>query len=362
MEKTSTVVINFYSRVFSSLRNSKSEVPFNSILVLSLSKIYVHLQHYKKNLIKNSKHPVNVNNIQDFDSSEKKKPGLSYAVVLIILTILIVVVGIMYVDQRMKTKKVVAELHSVSNEKTKVRNELNDLLIEYDELRTNNDSINLQLESEQEKIKSIIKQLKTVKANNYAQIDKYKKEVNTLRKIMKGFIYQIDSLNTLNIELTAENTQVKRDYRRISDQKTQLEQTNEDLSSKVAKASVIRTFNIKVLALNTKGKTVKKYKKTDKFQVCFTLDENAIVRSGERDVYVRISRPDELVLIESEDNLFTFEGNEIAYTAKRIVNYENKQTEMCLYYDNNEELIPGIYFVDVFVDGNQIGTTNLELK
>lgn len=314
--------------------------------------------------MENNKENLNVDNIQDFDSRETKKPGATYTIVLVLLIAFLLVIGYMYVDQRQKTKKVVAELNSVSSEKTKVRNELNELLIEYEDLQTDNDSLNQQLNVEQEKIKEMLKELKTVKESNHAQIQQYKKELSTLRKIMKGFIYTIDSLNTLNIELTEENIKVKEQYYRVSQIKSELEEKNEDLSTQVAKASVIKTLSISAQGMNDKGKPQKKAKKVQRFEICFTLAENIIVKSGLRDVYIRISRPDDLVLLESEENLFEFEGKEIAYSAKRQVDYQNEEIDMCIYFDNNplDELIPGDYYVDIFVDGNQIGTTILELK
>jgi len=314
--------------------------------------------------MENNKENINVDNIQDFDSRETKKPGTTYTFVVVLLIAFLLVIGYMYVDQRQKTKKVVAELNSVSSEKTKVRNELNELLIEYDDLQTDNDSLNSQLKVEQEKIKEMLKELKTVKESNHAQIEQYKKELGTLRKIMKGFIYTIDSLNTLNIELTEENIKVKQQYNQVYEIKSKLEEQNQDLSTQVAKASVIKTLNINAQGMNINGKPQKKARKVERFEVCFTLGENIIVERGLRDVYIRISRPDELVLIESEENLFLFEGKEIAYSAKRQIDYQNEEVEMCIYFDNNpaDELIPGDYYVDIFVDGNQIGTKIFELK
>lgn len=314
--------------------------------------------------MENNKENLGTDNIQDFDSRETKKPGATYTIVLILLIAFLLVVGYMYVDQRQKTKKVVAELNSVSSEKTKVRNELNELLIEYDDLQTDNDSLNMQLNEEQEKIKEMLKELKTVKANNHAQIEQYKKELSTLRKVMKGFIHTIDSLNTLNIELTEENIKVKQQYNQVFRQKSQLEEENESLSSQVERASVIKTLSILANGMNDKGKIQKKARKVQRFEVCFTLAENIIVESGLRNVFIRIARPDDLVLIESEENLFNFEGEEIAYSAKRQVDYQNQEIDMCIYFDNNPEdiLIPGDYYVDIFVDGNQIGTSILELK
>ncbi|MCK4664701.1 MAG: hypothetical protein KAT68_17660 [Bacteroidales bacterium] len=312
--------------------------------------------------MEDNKNNLAENNIQDFDSREKKLPGTLYTIILILLIAFLIALGFMYYNQKQKTKEVVAELNDISSEKNKVRNELNELLIEYDDIKTNNDSLNSQLQTEQEKIKKMLKQLKTVKANNHLQIKQYKEELSTLRKVMQHFVHQIDSLNTLNQELFAENTKVKSEYNKVHNEKMSLEEKNENLSMKVEKASVIKTFNIDASGLNKKGKAVKKISKVDKFKVCFTLGENIIAKTGNKIIYVRIARPDELVLLESEDNLFIFEGKEIAYTSKRKIEYHGNDVNICIYYDNKEELIPGSYVIDIFTDGKQIGTKTIELK
>ena len=96
--------------------------------------------------------------------------------------------------------------------------------------------------------------------------------------------------------------------------------------------------------------------------MCFTLEENAITPAGTKDVYLRIARPDELVLASSENNLFSYQGNTIVYSAIRQVEYQNQNVDLCIYWKNDEELIPGQYMVDLFTDGNMIGSTTFVLK
>lgn len=311
-----------------------------------------------------NKKNVSTNNIKNFDSNEKGTGGF-YKIIAILLFILLLIVAWLFYNETQKTKNLIVQQNETFEAKDSLSHQFDNLLAEYESLETSNDSMNTQLSQKQEEIKSIMRQLRREKSVNKNVVKKYKKELETLRKIMRSYIVQVDSLNTKNIALTKENVKVKKKYREATTKNKNLSQKNEELSKKVDKASKIKTFNITVLALNRRGRKVKKAKKVDKFQVCFTLGENAIAKPGNKDVYIRIARPDDLVLISSEDNLFTFEGKEIAYTSKREVEYDNKEKEMCIYFQNSlnqEGLIPGNYAVDIFVDGKQIGTADFHLK
>ncbi len=314
--------------------------------------------------MKNNKNKLTNSNIKNFDSKEKDSGGF-YKIIAILLFILLLIVAWLFYNETQKNKNLIIQQNVTIEAKDSLSHEFDNLLAEYESLESNNDSLNTQLGEKQEKIKVIMKRLRHEKTINREVIKKYKAELETLREVMKSFVVQIDSLNTMNIALTKENVHVKKQYKEATTKNVDLSQKNEELSTQVDKASKIKTFNITVQPLNRRGRKVKKAKKVDKFQVCFTLGENVIAKSGTKNVYIRIARPDELVLISSEDNLFTFESKDIAYTAKREVEYDNKDKDMCIFFQNSlnkEGLISGNYAVDIFVDGKQIGTTNFHLK
>ncbi|MBE9469586.1 MAG: cell division protein FtsL [Bacteroidetes bacterium] len=304
------------------------------------------------------------NNIKNFDSKGKEKGGF-YKTIAILLFVLLLIVAWLFFNETQKTKDLIVQQNETVEAKDSLSHEFDNLLAEYESLESSNDTLNIQLGENQAKIKQIMKKLRKEKVVNRGVIKKYKSEMETLRKVMRSFIVQIDSLNTMNVALKEENVHVKKQYRDATSKNDDLTQKNEELTTKVDKASTIKTFNINVLALNRRERKVKKAKKVDKFKVCFTLDENVIAQSGVKDVYIRIVRPDDLVLISSEENLFVFEGQEIAYTSKREVEYDNKEKEMCVFFQNTlnkEGLIPGNYAVDIFTDGKQIGTVDFYLK
>lgn len=293
---------------------------------------------------------------------ERKNSNTPFIILVVILLISNIAFAWLYFKEKNVTKTLIVEVADTNQEKDKITDELNSLLVEYDELKTNNDTLNKKLASEQARILELVEEIKKVKNASSAQIAQYKKELNTLRNIMKSFITQIDSLNTRNQVLTAENIKVKTEFIRAQDVNKKLTEKNEDLSNKVTIASVIKAANIVATPLNKRGKDVTKASKTEKIQVCFKLTENDIAKAGTREVFVRIARPDELVLASSEENFFNFQGSKIVYTSKREVDYQNKAVDMCIYWQIKEELIPGKYSVDIFTDSQLIGSASFDLK
>ncbi len=295
------------------------------------------------------------------ETNTKKKSNLQL-IIIIILALLLIFFVIDKIHQKQKTEEIITQLEESNTEKQNISNEMKELLMQYDELKTNNDTINAKLAAEQKRIKQLIEELKYVKSSNSAKIKQYKKELNTLRKIMRSYIVQIDSLYTRNQELIKENAQVKNEYRIVISENQELSTARDSLEGTVKKASELKALNLVASGINKRGKKTNRISKLDKIKVCFTIDENVIAPRGEKWVYIRIAKPDKYVLHESESDLFTFEGKEIAYSAKRMVNYQGDLTDMCIYWKKNENLIPGLYYVDVFADGALIGTTAFTLN
>jgi len=254
------------------------------------------------------------------------------------------------------------ELKDTNVEKESLEREYTDMLAQYNALQTDNKQISGQLEQEKMKIKEMLEEIKGLKNANYYQISQYKKELGTLREIMRSYIVQIDSLNTRNKLLADENKQVKTDFQKVKNEKDNLQIKAEDLTQKVDVASALRAINISPLPVNDKAKEVTKAKKVTKIKVCFTLTENAIAKSGNRIVYIRIARPDKEILPNAEGSMFEYNGEQILYSARREIDYENKDVDMCIYWANTGELSVGVYTVDIFSEGKHIGTATFALK
>ena len=295
------------------------------------------------------------------EKQTEKKNNIK-VILIIILSLAIIFLVIDKINQKSKTNIVIEELEDTNTEKQNISNELKDLVVQYDDLKTNNDTLNAKLAKEQEKIKEILDQLKYVKASNSVKVKEYKKELGTLRKIMRSYIVQIDSLYTKNKELVSENIKVKGQYQDIVSENEDLSYERDSLAGTVEKAATLKAMNITSIGLNVRDKETNRISKLDKIKVCFTLDENNITEQGEKWVYIRIAKPDKYVITESEFNLFSFEGKQIAYTSRRKVNFTGKRIDMCIFWKKNEELNAGLYYVDIFSDNKKIGTQAFNLK
>jgi len=287
------------------------------------------------------------------------KSGNGMKVIIAIIAILLIVVTWLYIDQRGTTQEIKQVL---TEEKNDIQESLLTLRSEYDSLRTNNDTLNSRLIQEQGKIDELLTELKDVKATNYRRIRQLQTELGTLRDVAKSYVRQIDSLNTRNQELVAENTKVKQEMRKTLTDKQNLEEQNQDLSTKVEKASVLSTSGVNAMPINSRGKEKNKVDKVDKIKVTFTIKENVLATPGQRDVYVRIAGPDDFILAKSEDDLFDYQDEKIVYSAKRPVEYYNDEVPVTIYWKNDGELIVGKYDVYIFADGYEIGYTTFTIE
>jgi len=297
--------------------------------------------------------------LKDFENQgpEKKIP----LILLIVIAILVIAIGIMGYKLYENSKEL-KQSHEASvllkGEKVELESKLNSLINEYDSLMTQNDSINVLLQTEQEKIKRLLK----YRASDATKIVMYKKELETLRNVMRSYIVQIDSLNTKNLELTAENVKVRSRLREVESDKEKLSVEAEELSSQVLLASVLTAKNINIYPLNKNSKPKDKVSKVVKIKSCFTVRENAIAEAGTKDIFMRIIRPDDIVLTSDISNNFDYNGEKVVYSAMRQLEYENKDIDMCIFWDRDEDLIPGIYTIILYCEGFEIGYATFALK
>lgn len=272
----------------------------------------------------------------------------------VILAVLLVLIVIMYFSQN---NKMIEMERVLTEEKDSLTNELKSMVHAYDTMKTNNDTLQAGLNRERERIV----QLLSINASNAQIIKRYKSEISTMREIMKSYIIQIDSLNTRNKILVAENTEIKQQMKQVRNANTELSKVKEVLTGKVEIASIIQAKDVVAVPLNKKRKETTRISLLDKVRVCFTLRENPIAKAGDKEVYMRLIRPDSLVITTSPDNLFEYKRSKIIYSANRIVDYINQDIEMCIYMDNTGDFIVGTYSVELYLEDNIIGKTTFLL-
>jgi len=290
------------------------------------------------------------------EDPQKKKWGVAlFVAIIVVLTLGLGFLIFLHFDQRSKMIEMEVVLTA---EKDSLANELTQLMFQYDTLKSNNDSLNLEIEAQHDRIQNLL----SIQVSNAQKIQLYKKELATLREVMKSYIRQIDSLNTKNIQLLAENEEVRGQLTVVQQSNEELSKIKDELSSKVEIAATLQAKNVLVVPINERGREKDKIDKIDKIRVCFTLRENPIAEAGAKIVYLRIKRPDDLVLTNSAEDLFEFQEELISFSANRTIEYMNQDVDACIYWDNNGQLIPGTYAISLFLDGEEIGSTTLLLK
>ncbi len=295
------------------------------------------------------------NNFNPAGQESAKGTPVKMLAATIILGVILAFLVIMYFVQRHN----MVEMETVlTEEKDSLANELRRISYAFDTLKTNNDTLNANLARDKEKIVQIL----AVNESNVRLIRQYKKEIKTMREIMKSYIVQIDSLNTRNKMLVAENTEIRQEITQVRNTNTELSKAKDELSTKVEVASIIQAKDIVAVPLNKKRKETNRISLLDKLRICFILRENPIAKGGQKVVYLRVIRPDSLVIATSPDNLFEYRKNKIIYSASREVDYMNQDIDMCIFLDNSGDFIVGNYSAELYLEGTIIGRTNFLLS
>ncbi|MDR2815440.1 MAG: hypothetical protein LBB62_01885 [Proteiniphilum sp.] len=225
-----------------------------------------------------------------------------------------------------------------------------------------NDSLLYKLENERAKVIRLQEELRMTKASDQAEIKRLKDELSTLRKILRSYVQQIDSLNRLNEQLRAENRQITDRYQRTTQTLRQVSQEREQLSEKVSLAAQLVATNIFAKAVNERGKEQSRLSRSAQFVVSFTLARNITAEPGERTIYVRLMAPDGSALSKKPSDTFPYENGNILYSMKRTVEYGGEEMPVTMYWDIEEFLMPGVYKADIFADGSHIGSCSFEMK
>lgn len=295
-----------------------------------------------------------------FSLGETEKERRNNLIIIFLSAILLIVVIVFFV-QRFENRKIIDALNS---EKNSIQQELNGMVAGYDSLQTQNNQMSDELLTAQTKVKDLLVEVEQVKNASLEQIDRYRQEVTTLRAVMQNFVVQIDSLNKRNAILMEENKQVKQEVAEVNTQKQQLEKEKEQLQEKVSRAAMLEAMDLVATGINKRGKDENSIRRAEQLKVSFTLSKNVTTKRGNKTIYVRIQRPDQMLLMKSKSDLFQFEDLKIPFSASREVTYEGQELPVNIFWDNaNEEpFLVGTYTIDVFIDGFNIGTTTMEFK
>lgn len=284
------------------------------------------------------------------DKLKKVMYGLIAAVV-----VLAAVLAYVWIERSGLVKDLRVEKEQLTAEMIALQNDYANLTSDYD-------TLNVQLDMEREKVEQLIERIQKTDATNRAKIRQYEKELGTLRSIMKHYIVQIDSLNTVNTELRADAAQARKEAAESKRKYEEVVKVTEDLSSKVEQGQVVKGRGILLEALNANGSVTNRSSRVAKLRTSLSLVENEIAQKGWRRVYIRVKDPDGVLLVEKADQQFDFNGSPLYYSSSREVDYNGQELDIIIYFSGETDYRKGVYTVEVYTEEALLGTADMLLR
>ena len=297
-----------------------------------------------------------------------------HVLIAAIAVIIALVVGFFFILRNERAELQQEKEVLVNQQKEIMEEELTKLAAEYDiqykklsegqgeqKFSLATDSLISQILAERAKVEQLQKELKTSKATSAKRIDQLSREVTTLRNVLRTYVVQIDSLQVANERLRAENTEVKANYERVTSQAQQLSSEKAHLTDRVKLAAKLDSTAISITPVDKRGKPTKNLSKITNLQIRFTVAKNVTAEVGEKTFYCRIMQPNDELLTKAGGGTFAFEGKQIPYSIRRMIEYNGEETQLTMYWPVEESLQHGTYNLRIFADGNLIGSASFSL-
>lgn len=253
-------------------------------------------------------------------------------------------------------------VRDLNEEKQDLTEQIIALQGDYESLSSDYDTINSQLDSSREEVAQLVERIQQTEATNRAKMRQYEKELGTLRSIMRNYIVQIDSLNTLNHKLTAEAAEARRDAAASKAANEELNKQVESLAGQVAAGSVIKARGLSMQAYNHSDKVTDRSSRVARLLTTLSLVENDLAPKGPVRVYIRVKDPDGILLTNSVQTSFNCGGEALLASASREVDYEGKEVELSIYLNDIPSFTKGIYTVEAYTEQGLLGRSELMLR
>ena len=292
------------------------------------------------------------------EEREKKQNGPLKAVTTVLAVLAVILacgLGYMLYQKSNLVKELEVEKADLTEQMVALQNDFTNLHSDYE-------NINHQLDTSREQVAMLIDKLKKTEATNRVKIRQYEKELGTLRTIMRGYIVQIDSLNTLNKKLKAEAHAARQEATAARQANEELTQKVDQLAGQVAAGSVIKARGLSLQAYNGSEKVSDRSSRVKYLIATLSLVENDLAPRGPVRVYVRVKDPASILLQNSSSVEFLLNGTPMQATTSREVDYEGQEVEMSIYIKDTGEFTKGIYTVEAYTERSLLGKAELMLR
>ncbi len=293
------------------------------------------------------------------EEREKKERNNGLKTTTIVLALVAVALGGALAWTMMKNRGMVRELETDKAALTEQVMAFRDSL---STMHSNYDDINAQLDTSREQVALLIEKLSKTEASNRAQMRRYEKELGTLRSIMKGYIVQIDSLNTLNKRLTADAAAARREAAEARQANENLAQQVAGLNQQVSAGKTLKARGISLVGHMSNDKASDRHSRVKYLTLNLSLLENEIAERGPVTIYVRIKDPNDILLVNNASTSFTVGGQTLQASASREVDYEGGELDVTIYMNDVDEYVKGIYTAEAYTAKGLLGKAELMLR
>ncbi|MGB1040874.1 MAG: hypothetical protein ACPGVD_08380 [Flavobacteriales bacterium] len=247
---------------------------------------------------------------------------------------------------------------------------LNNLLEEYNSVTTNNQELNDSIEIQKQKVTILLDELKSSeKRRRYTarELNKMQKEAETLRKVMKNYVYKVDSLNTLTKIQAKEILKKDNKISEVSGERDKFKEESENLSKTVELGSKLQILNLKAEAIRVRNSgsftETSRARRADQVRACFTIVDNKIAKAGPKTFYMRVINPEGKVMMTSKSSKTEVGDESLEMSISRTVDYQNNSVDLCIFHEKGEETFSkGDYKIEIYTDGEKVGSTSFGLK
>lgn len=296
---------------------------------------------------------------------EQNKNSTKFQVTIAILILAIIALFILFFLQRVNLNKLVREKEQ---EKTALQKELDSVVVEHNKIKKAYGTLSNSLKAKDSVIQSNAIEIKKLLDTQW-EYNKIRKKLAMLQKVAQGYVHQMDSLYTVNRELQAENDKISQDYKNEQSKNKSLVKDKEELSEKMTQAALLKAYGVMITPIKLKGglkeQPTDKASRTDRLRICFTIAENTLIKTGKKIIYVRITRPDNVVVTKSRYDVFVYNGQSIPYSLREDIDYKGQAMNACVVWtktDTDKPAMKGKYTITIISEEKEIGEGSFELK